>query len=556
MANRYRTKCLSELARQQSQFAPQARRLEQMRRAEEMLLSVGLDESYTYADICERVTGYRSQEFRGSKLTGADVAHDLRCLVEDLSESLGLEAADCDDHLLTIDDIRRRYSVSAKTVGRWRDIGLPSRRVKVDGRVRVMVPESFLDRFVSFRELDVKRSSGFRRLTEQQKRRIVMESRALAAEGLEVSAVSREVGRRVGCSAESVRSVIRAFDARHPEIAVFSDAVKDLADDEKRLMLELHEQGVSVAELSRRFRCAQALVRSSLAEMRAERVCGIAIDYMDSDEFRLPNADAVILCKPPAGDTSDEDVLKAPSGLPAYIAELYTVPLLNKAQEQHYFRRMNYLLHRAKQVQQSIDPARPKMRRVREVEKLLADAAEVKALLTRSNLRLVMSIAKKHLRPHLSLFELISDGNMSLIRAIEKFDYTRGFKFSTYASWAIMKNYARSLPAEHRKQERFRTGLDEVFSDSCDDRGNPYADEIRHTAHQAAVGEIMEELDIRERKVIACRFGLARGSEPETLEQVGHRLGVTKERVRQIEVRTLEKLRKIALRKGVEIPGI
>ena len=73
----------------------------------------------------------------------------------------------------------------------------------------------------------------------------------------------------------------------------------------------------------------------------------------------------------------------------------------------------------------------------------------MKNFLIRSNLRLVVSIAKRHMKPRMSFFEMVSDGNMSLIRAIEKFDYTKGNKFSTYATWAIMKNYARSIPAEH-----------------------------------------------------------------------------------------------------------
>ncbi len=168
----------------------------------------------------------------------------------------------------------------------------------------------------------------------------------------------------------------------------------------------------------------------------------------------------------------------------------------------------------------------------------------------------MVSIAKRHLKPGVNFFELVSDGNMSLIRAIEKFDYARGNKFSTYASWAIMKNFARSVPAEHNQLDRFRTGYEEVFYDFQDGRGNAFADEMVNKAQRNAILEILEELNGRERKVISYRFGLSKGAEPETLEEVGNRLGVTKERVRQIEVRTLEKLRRIAKRKQVDIPGI
>jgi len=275
---------------------------------------------------------------------------------------------------------------------------------------------------------------------------------------------------------------------------------------------------------------------------------------MDSPEFHELDAETVIYVEAPEYDSSAVNP-RVPSGLPAYLADLYRVPLLNKAQEQHYFRLMNFLKFQAFQLQEELDLSHPVARVVRKLRSLLDEAAKVKSLLIRSNLRLVVSIAKRHLKPGVNFFELVSDGNMSLIRAIEKFDYARGNKFSTYASWAIMKNFARSVPAEHTRKDRFRTGYEEVFQQSNDVRANPFAAELTNSAQRSALSAILEELDGRERKVISCRFGLLRGTEPETLEQVGTRLGVTKERVRQIEVRTLDKMRKIAQRKQVEIPG-
>ena len=103
---------------------------------------------------------------------------------------------------------------------------------------------------------------------------------------------------------------------------------------------------------------------------------------------------------------------------------------------------------------------------------------------------------------------MVSDGNMSLIRAIEKFDYTKGNKFSTYASWAIMKNFARSIPAEHTRLDRFRTGKDEIFMQSTDDRGNPFQEELDNKKqHQALMG-ILDQLDDREKNIILYRYGL------------------------------------------------
>ena len=195
------------------------------------------------------------------------------------------------------------------------------------------------------------------------------------------------------------------------------------------------------------------------------------------------------------------------------------------------------------------------LRRCREIRKRMDGWTDAKQKLSGGNLRLVVSIAKKYLKSNAGFFELVSDGNISLIRAVEKFDYARGNKFSTYASWAILKNFARSVPAEHQRLERFRTGSDDVFAQSSDEKSAFQTDEQANKLQRDAIREMMKELDGREQKVIAFRFGLDEGAEPETLEQVGTRLGVTKERVRQIEVRTLEKLRRIAERKAFEIPG-
>jgi RNA polymerase sigma factor (sigma-70 family) len=191
-----------------------------------------------------------------------------------------------------------------------------------------------------------------------------------------------------------------------------------------------------------------------------------------------------------------------------------------------------------------------------EVERLKQQADEVKNFLIRSNLRLVVSIAKKHMKPNVSFFEMVSDGNMSLIRAIEKFDFTRGFKFSTYASWAIMKNYARSIPAEHTQMDRFRTGNEEIFHQSSDPRTVGLADElVNHRQHEALMG-ILAQLAPRERDIIISRYGLSEGAAPQTLEQVGSKLGVTKERIRQLEARALAKLREIAETEHLDVPGI
>src|SRR5262249_33154192 len=132
--------------------------------------------------------------------------------------------------------------------------------------------------------------------------------------------------------------------------------------------------------------------------------------------------------------------------------------------------KMNYLKYRADRLREALDPARPRAADLDEVERLQEEALAVKNQIIRANLRLVVSIAKRYVGPGHDLFELVSDGNMSLLRAVEKFDYARGNKFSTYASWAITKNFARSIPEEKHRRERYLTGHEELFEAAPDTR--------------------------------------------------------------------------------------
>lgn len=164
---------------------------------------------------------------------------------------------------------------------------------------------------------------------------------------------------------------------------------------------------------------------------------------------------------------------------------------------------------------------------------------------------MVVSIAKKHVGRTDNFFELVSDGNMSLIRAVEKFDYARGNKFSTYASWAIMKNFIRSIPIENHRRDRFVTGHEDLFEAAADNRTDEHEYESAQRRMREAVKGMLGRLDDRERRIIVSRFGLD-GAGEQTLEQLGRELGVTKERIRQLEARAQTKLRKIAVEQKLE----
>src|SRR5439155_27350049 len=181
---------------------------------------------------------------------------------------------------------------------------------------------------------------------------------------------------------------------------------------------------------------------------------------------------------------------------------LYERPLLNREQEAHVFRKMNFLKYKLNKLQEKIDPTRARVQDLQGLDDLAVQVKQCRDLLIECNQRLVHNLATKHLQPGQNLDELKSDANVSLMRAVEKFDYGRGFKFSTYATWAIMKNFARSIPDENTRRSRYMTGTDELFEARADVRTDEQ--EVLAAADQARdrVNRLLDYRDPRTREGI------------------------------------------------------
>lgn len=553
--SRYKNPAIKQLKDQQVRYSPFEVRLQQIDRAENFLTSVKPESTLHYPEVSKAITNYKSELYPDLQISGDELIHDLRCFIEDLSDSLDLKADNSPEEILTVKDVSEKFRVSTKTVDRWRERGLVSRRFLFGNRKRVGFLRSSVDRFVRQHASEVERGRQFRQLDDDERQDIIRRARRLVQNGAGLSEASRRIARKLNRSVETIRYTLKNFDKDHPEIAVFPNPNQPLSESARKEIFQKFQRKVSVDKLAKDYSRTRNSIYRIVNEVRAQRIVDANLDFMDNDEFRVKDAEDEILGPPPEVEKKKSRV-KPPPGLPPYLASLYEVPLLTREEEGYYFRKMNYLKFLASGLREKLNPSRPSTKLMDQIDSLIDQFSAVKNFLIRSNLRLVVSIAKKHVTPTSNFFEMVSDGNMSLIRAIEKFDYSKGNKFSTYASWAIMKNYARSIPTEHKRLDRFRTGNEELFQQSTDQRTDQFQQEIDHRKQQSAVMDIIEHLDDREKNIIVQRFGLERGTEPLTLEQVGSRLGVTKERIRQLEARALKKLRKIAVDEKLDIPGI
>ena len=337
---------------------------------------------------------------------------------------------------------------------------------------------------------------------------------------------------------------------------------------------------------------------------------GLTAESIDDIVTRLAEAGVEVVSEEPtpedlaaeeadSDDGSLDDVGPGASAdlVRVYLREIGRIPLLTAAEEVDLAKRVEAGVFAAERLDTGNDE--PAMRR--DLYAVVRDGEMAKRRLIESNLRLVVSIAKRYSGRGLPFLDLIQEGNLGLIRAVEKFDYMRGFKFSTYASWWIRQAVSRAvadqartiripvhmvetvnrilrtqrmlvqtlgrdptaeelaervdLPVE-RVVEIRRLALEPVslHSPVGEEEGSELGDLIEDIesvspAEQVSAGmlashveDVLGHLGEREREVVKMRYGLDDG-EPRTLEEVGRAFGVTRERVRQIEAKSLAKLR-------------
>jgi len=199
-----------------------------------------------------------------------------------------------------------------------------------------------------------------------------------------------------------------------------------------------------------------------------------------------------------------------------------------------------------------VDLDRPDWSLACRLEHLLTEADRTMDVLVLANVRLVVSIVRRTKASGTSFDELVSDGLIALSRAVEKFDESRGFRFSTYATMVIRRDLFRSIRSAQNKHRRHLSVDRTDLAKDLEGRPAPRLSFEEWTALYTSLESMLDTLEPREREILHARFGYEQMEKKPSLRVLAERLGISKERVRQIERKALAKLRTMSDRYGLK----
>jgi RNA polymerase primary sigma factor len=284
---------------------------------------------------------------------------------------------------------------------------------------------------------------------------------------------------------------------------------------------------------------------------RAEAILRNEVDFIPNASFVQCDHEAEDLTLVSLTQLHNPAAGKYPNELPAHLARLCEARLLAADEERELFRTMNYVKYRVNVLRSQLDPTRPDLEIVEKAETFLWIASRIRDRIVQANMRLAISVVKKFVTPQYSFDELLSDAVVTLLQAVNKFDYDRGFRFSTYAYRSIARNAYRQIADRQKDFSRFSSAIDDVETPDPERSMRHMFNTPSGVKLPGLLDEMLSRLDRRERFIVRRRYAMGRSQKMATFQSMADKLGVSKERVRQLEIRAVGKLQAMAAERGM-----
>jgi len=534
----------------QMRYMPAEKRRQQVESVESLVGILETNKAYPFEFVHFRITGFQlKHEIAPYLIPGVQLLDDLRIFVTKLSSKASQSVEDLDTRVFTVEELADHLGISTKTVGRWRTRGLLARRfVFPDGIKRLGVMESSLDTFKTRNPSLMVNARLFNRLTKAQRLAMIDQARALAQGDLSRYQVIERLAELTGRAHETIRYTLLNYEEAHPQSPVFKRAPGIITPSGAARLYELYVQGVPVGQLTQQFERSRSSVYRIINQRRAMALMARRIRFVNSDEFENPVRVQEILGEQLCADvTMDNKTFESferlgEQLLPEYLQVLKGTPVLSGDRELLLFRQYNCFKYMAYEVRSRIKLSCVLSALLKEAESYLSQADDLERTIVEANLRLVVSIASRHSVGASNFSDMVSKGNYALIKAVQEFDYTTGFRFGKRASLAIAKEYAK-VSGKSTELTRTRAASIGTIQQRLRETVDIGAIErARHSLTQV----IRSELDEREQYIILHHFGLVGHGvrkQRKTLNQIGLDLKLSTERVRQVELTGLQKLR-------------
>jgi len=528
-------------------FVPRQQQFKQLLAAEALFKIISPAQEYPYEFICFKITGYRPKTSSNiPSITGSNLLKNLPKYIHKASARLGLKAAEQPEKIYTLPELATNLNVSVRTLERWQIRGLIGRKyIFPDGSTKIGFSQSYVDEFVKANQDIVQKAANYSHIDPKVKSEIIKYITQLAQEQkLSKSAILKKAAAEFKRAPETIRLLVIEYERKQKK-QLFASQKHRLEPADAGEIFKMYSNGLSAAEIAEKYGHSTSSIYRIITQRRIRKLLATKIDYIPSNEFLQPDAEKNILYDKIAVRRTPRKILSDSSKInqdnwPSFIETVKNIPTLNREQELHLFRRYNFLKFLAAEKIRHINTHTFCGKLASKAQELIDEANRLKNVIIEANLKLVVRIAGRHSSTNFT--DLVSEGNIALMRAVEKFDYLKGFRFSTYASWVISRAFARYLPAEQAKMGAELPPEEEAQIAAAEQKGIEDID----NAHRSLMQAIDQNLSDREKYVIRYHYGLCGTmvkKEFKTLNQIGEDLGITKERVRQIELQALSKLR-------------